>query len=227
MNAVGTHSDVQTMIHEGGHAFHVFESADLPYSSQRDVGMEFAEVASMAMELLASPFLAEKDGGFYSDEDSARARIEHLEKVIMFWPYMAVVDAFQHWAYTNPDKALKPENCDAEWTALWERFQMSEHIDYTGCEDIIATGWHNKLHIYHVPFYYVEYGMAQLGAIQIWGKSLKDEKKAIRDYRTALSLGGNATLPQLYEAAGAKFSFDDKTLEYAANLIEEQIKDLS
>ena len=227
MNAVGTHSDVQTMIHEGGHAFHVFESANLPYSSQRDVGMEFAEVASMAMELLASPFLAEKDGGFYSDEDSARARIEHLEKVIMFWPYMAVVDAFQHWAYTNPDKALKPENCDAEWTALWERFQMSEHIDYTGCEDIIATGWHNKLHIYHVPFYYVEYGMAQLGAIQIWGKSLKDEKKAIRDYRTALSLGGNATLPQLYEAAGAKFSFDDKTLEYAANLIEEQIKDLS
>ncbi len=180
MNAVGTHSDVQTMIHEGGHAFHVFESADLPYSSQRDVGMEFAEVASMAMELLASPFLAEKDGGFYSDEDSARARIEHLEKVIMFWPYMAVVDAFQHWAYTNPDKALKSDNCDAEWTALWERFQMSEHIDYSGCEDIIATGWHNKLHIYHVPFYYVEYGMAQLGAIQIWGKSLKDAKKAIR-----------------------------------------------
>ena len=227
MNAVGTHSDVQTMIHEGGHAFHVFESADLPYSSQRDVGMEFAEVASMAMELLASPFLAEKDGGFYSDEDSARARIEHLEKVIMFWPYMAVVDAFQHWAYTNPDEALKSDNCDAEWTALWERFQMSEHIDYSGCEDIIATGWHNKLHIYHVPFYYVEYGMAQLGAIQIWGKSLKDAKKAIGDYRAALSLGGNATLPQLYEAAGARFSFDDKTLEYAANLIEEQIKDLS
>ena len=227
MNAVGTHSDVQTMIHEGGHAFHVFESADLPYSSQRDVGMEFAEVASMAMELLASPFLAEKDGGFYSDEDSARARIEHLEKVIMFWPYMAVVDAFQHWAYTNPDKALNSDNCDAEWTALWERFQMSEHIDYSGCEDIIATGWHNKLHIYHVPFYYVEYGMAQLGAIQIWGKSLKDAKKAISDYRAALSLGGNATLPQLYEAAGARFSFDDKTLEYAANLIEEQIKDLS
>ena len=227
MNAVGTHSDVQTMIHEGGHAFHVFESADLPYSSQRDVGMEFAEVASMAMELLASPFLAEKDGGFYSDDDSARARIEHLEKVIMFWPYMAVVDAFQHWAYTNPDKALKSDNCDAEWTALWERFQMSEHIDYSGCEDIIATGWHNKLHIYHVPFYYVEYGMAQLGAIQIWGNSLNDDKKAIRDYRAALSLGGNATLPQLYEAAGARFSFDDKTLEYAANLIEEQIKDLS
>ena len=227
MNAVGTHSDVQTMIHEGGHAFHVFESADLPYSSQRDVGMEFAEVASMAMELLASPFLAEKDGGFYSDEDSARARIEHLEKVIMFWPYMAVVDAFQHWAYTNPDKALNSDNCDAEWTALWERFQMSEHIDYSGCEDIIATGWHNKLHIYHVPFYYVEYGMAQLGAIQIWGNSLKDDKKAIRDYRAALSLGGNATLPQLYEAAGARFSFDNKTLEYAANLIEEQIKDLS
>ena len=227
MNAVGTHSDVQTMIHEGGHAFHVFESANLPYASQRDVGMEFAEVASMAMELLASPFLTEKDGGFYSDEDSSRARIEHLEKIIMFWPYMAVVDAFQHWAYTNPEKALIPSNCDEEWSNLWSRFQMSEHIDYTGCEDIIATGWHNKLHIYHVPFYYVEYGMAQLGAIQIWGNSLKDEKKAIMDYRAALSLGGNATLPELYEASGAKFSFDDKTLEYAASLIESKIKELS
>ena len=227
MNAVGTHSDVQTMIHEGGHAFHVFESADLPYSSQRDVGMEFAEVASMAMELLASPFLTENDGGFYTKKDSARARIEHLEKIIMFWPYMAVVDAFQHWAYTNPEEALNPDNCDLEWTNLWKRFQMSEHIDYSDCEDIIATGWHNKLHIYHVPFYYVEYGMAQLGSIQIWGNSLNDEEKAIKDYRNALSLGGNATLPELYEAAGAKFSFDDKTLEYAASLIEEQIKELS
>ena len=227
MNAVGTHSDVQTMIHEGGHAFHVFESANLPYSSQRDVGMEFAEVASMAMELLASPFLTQKNGGFYSDDDSARARIEHLEKIIMFWPYMAVVDGFQHWAYTNPEEALNPDNCDTAWTSLWERFQMSDHIDYSGCDDIIATGWHNKLHIYHVPFYYVEYGMAQLGAIQIWGKSLKNERKAIQDYRTALSLGGNATLPELYEAAGAKFSFDNKTLEYAADLIEKQIQDLS
>ena len=227
MNAVGTHSDVQTMIHEGGHAFHVFESSDLPYTSQRDVGMEFAEVASMAMELLASPFLTKKDGGFYSEEDSARARIEHLEKVIMFWPYMAVVDAFQHWAYTNPEKALDPSNCDEEWTKLWERFQMSEHIDYSGCDDMIATGWHNKLHIYHVPFYYVEYGMAQLGAIQIWGNSLDDEKKAIKDYKAALGLGGNATLPELYEAAGAKFSFDNETLQYAASLIEEQIKELS
>ena len=227
MNAVGTHSDVQTMIHEGGHAFHVFESADLPYASQRDVGMEFAEVASMAMELLASSYLSEKNGGFYSEEESARARIEHLEKIIMFWPYMAVVDAFQHWAYTNPTDAFDTGNCDKEWTKLWKRFQMSEHIDYSGCEDIISTGWHNKLHIYHVPFYYVEYGMAQLGAIQIWGNSLNNAKKAIQDYKAALGLGGNASLPELYEAAGAKFSFDDKTLKYAATLIEEQIQELS
>ena len=227
MNAVGTHSDVQTMIHESGHAFHVFESADLPYASQRDVGMEFAEVASMAMELLASSYLSEKNGGFYSEEESARARIEHLEKIIMFWPYMAVVDAFQHWAYTNPTDAFDTGNCDKEWTKLWKRFQMSEHIDYSGCEDIISTGWHNKLHIYHVPFYYVEYGMAQLGAIQIWGNSLNNAKKAIQDYKAALSLGGNASLPELYEAAGAKFSFDDKTLKYAATLIEEQIQELS
>ena len=140
---------------------------------------------------------------------------------------MAVVDAFQHWAYTNPTDAFDTGNCDKEWTKLWKRFQMSEHIDYSGCEDIISTGWHNKLHIYHVPFYYVEYGMAQLGAIQIWGNSLNNAKKAIQDYKAALGLGGNASLPELYEAAGAKFSFDDKTLKYAATLIEEQIQELS
>jgi len=227
MNAVGTHSDVQTMLHEGGHAFHVFESDKLPYASQRDVGMEFAEVASMAMELLASPYLTKEHGGFYEIDQAKRARIEHLEKIIMFWPYMAVVDAFQHWAYTNPEDAMNPSNCDAEWTKLWKRFQTFDDLDSSEFDDVIATGWHNKLHIYHVPFYYVEYGMAQLGAIQVWSNALNDQKKAVEMYRNALSKGGNATLPELFHAAGAKFSFNEEMLSNAVDLIDKQIRILS
>jgi len=227
MNAVGTHGDVQTMLHEGGHAFHVFESDELPYSAQREVGMEFAEVASMAMELLAAPYITNDFGGFYDLEDANRARIEHLEKSVMFWPYMAVVDAFQHWAYTNPEEALNPDNCDKEWTLLWKRFQTFEDLDSSEFEDVIATGWHNKLHIYHVPFYYVEYGMAQLGAIQVWGNALKNQSSAVQKYRNALSKGGNATLPELFEAAGAKFEFDEPMLNYAVNLVSDNIKELN
>jgi len=227
MNAVGTHGDVQTMLHEGGHAFHVFESNQLPYSSQRDVGMEFAEVASMAMELLAAPYITKDFGGFYNLEDANRARIEHLEKSVLFWPYMAVVDAFQHWAYTNPEKSMNPDNCDKEWTSLWKRFQTFEDLDSSEFEDVIATGWHNKLHIYHVPFYYVEYGMAQLGAIQVWGNALEDQRGAVGKYRSALSKGGNATLPELFEAAGAKFAFDEDMLTYAVNLVDKKIKEMN
>ena len=227
MNAVGTHSDVQTMLHEGGHAFHVFESDQLPYSSQREVGMEFAEVASMSMELLAAPYITKEHGGFYNSDDANRARIEHLEKTIMFWPYMAVVDGFQHWAYTNPEDAMDPKNCDTEWTRLWKRFQTFDDLDSSEFEDVIATGWHNKLHIYHVPFYYVEYGMAQLGAIQVWGNALKNQKEAVEKYRFALSKGGNATLPELFESAGAKFAFDEDMLTYAVNLVDDQIKEMN
>ena len=227
MNAVGTHNDVQTMLHEGGHAFHVFESNKLPYSAQRDVGMEFAEVASMSMELLSAPYLTKEYGGFYEEDEAKRARIEHLEKTIMFLPYMAVVDAFQHWVYTNPEKAIVPNNCDIKWTELWNRFQVYDDLDSSEFEDVIATGWHNKLHLFHVPFYYVEYGMAQLGAIQVWGNALENQKEAVRQYRQALSLGGNATLPDLFEAAGAKFEFGEDMLQYAIDLVETNLKELN
>jgi len=227
MNAVGTHNDVQTMLHEGGHAFHVFESNQLPYSAQRDVGMEFAEVASMSMELLSAPYLTKKFGGFYEEDEAKRARIEHLEKTIMFLPYMAIVDAFQHWAYTNPEEAMNPNNCDTKWTELWNRFQVYDDLDSSEFKDVIATGWHNKLHLFHVPFYYVEYGMAQLGALQVWGNALENQEKAVRQYRHALSLGGNATLPELFEAAGAKFEFGENMLEYAINLVDVNLKELN
>lgn len=221
MNAVGTHRDVQTLLHEGGHAFHVFESASLPYAHQLNVPTEFAEVASMGMELLAGDFLGQDSGGFYSPEDAQRARTDHYRKNILFWPYMAVVDQFQHWVYENPDDALDSANCDREWSNLWDRFMKGE--DWSGLEDAKATGWHRKLHIFQVPLYYVEYGLAQLGAVQVWRNALQDRQAALAKYRRALSLGGSVTLPQLFETAGAKFAFDADTVRSAVELLESKM----
>ena len=212
MNAVGVHEDVNTLLHEAGHAFHVFHTFDgdgLPYYQQWEVGMEFAEVASMSMELLAAPYLPASAGGFYTDHDAARARVEQLEGILRFWPYMAVVDAFQHWAYTHPDAAAEPASCDATWSALWQRFMPG--IDWDGLEDERANGWRQKMHIFQMPFYYVEYGLAQLGAVQVWRNSLSDQAGALARYRYALSLGGTANLPGLFAAAGAHFAFDPST----------------
>jgi oligoendopeptidase F len=224
MNAVGIHDDVQTMIHEGGHAFHVFETVDLPYLQQRDVGLEIAEVASMGMELLAAPFLSNEVGGFYTSQDAARARIEHISDALFFWPYMAVVDAFQHWVYLNQDAARYPAECDRKWSELWNRFMPG--VDWDGLYDEMATGWQRKLHIHQVPFYYIEYGLAQLGAFQIWGNAIKDQSQAVADYRRMLSLGATATLPELFDAAGARFAFDESTLQSAVDLAESTITDL-
>ncbi|MBM3129527.1 MAG: M3 family oligoendopeptidase [Chloroflexi bacterium] len=223
-NAVGTHGDLQTILHESGHAFHNYERYALPFAPQRQIGMEFAEVASMAMELLASPYLAKDQGGVYSDADAARARIEHLESEILFWPYMAVVDAFQHWVYENPDAALDGSNCDAEWARQWNRFMIG--IDWRGLEQEMTTGWHRKLHIHEVPFYYVEYGLAQLGAVQVWSNALRDQAGAVASYRRALALGGTVSLPQLYAAAGAQFAFDAATLQRAVDLMERVMGEL-
>ena len=223
-NMVGLHDDLQTMLHESGHAFHDLARFALPYSQQRQVGLEFAEVASMSMELLAAPYLAAKDGGVYSEADAARARIEHLESNILFWPYMAVVDAFQHWVYENPADAADPSKCDAQWTTQWNRFMGG--VDWSGLEQEMMTGWHRKLHIHQLPFYYVEYGLAQLGAVQIWANALTDQAGAVASYRRALALGGTAALPELYAAAGAKFAFDAATLNKYVGLMERTIEEL-
>lgn len=217
-NAVGTHEDVQTLLHEGGHSFHVFELAILPYHAQLVVPMEFAEVASMGMELLASPYLAKDQGGFYDPPEAARARIEHLEESILFWPYMAVVDAFQHWVYENPGYAVIPERCDEVWAMLWQRFIPG--LDWSGLEEVVKTGWQRKLHIFQVPFYYIEYGLALLGAVQVWANALNDQPAAVAAYRQALSMGGTATLPQLFEKAGARLAFDEDILRMAVGLME-------
>jgi oligoendopeptidase F len=224
MNAVGLQNDVQVLLHEAGHAFHAFEVSRLPLYHQANTPMEFNEVASMGMELLAAPYLDTRRGGFYTAAEAARARVEHLEGMLLFWPYMAVVDAFQHWAYTHLDEALDTDACDAAWHRLWLRFMPV--VDWSGLEAELVTGWHRKLHIFRVPLYYVEYGLAQLGAVQVWSNALRDQAGAVSAYRRALALGGTATLPELYATAGARFAFDAETLGQAVALIERTIGEL-
>ncbi|MBI5668126.1 MAG: M3 family oligoendopeptidase [Chloroflexi bacterium] len=225
MNAVGVHDDVQTLLHEGGHAFHWMEtSRHLPYLHQWWYTPEMAEVASMSMELLAAPYLAAKHGGFYSEADAAHARREHLEHLLLFWPFMAVVDAFQHWVYTHAREAADPANCDAKWDELWTRFIPG--VDWSDLDDARKTGWQRKQHIFQYPFYYVDYGLAQVGAAQVWRNALHDQQAAVRQYRHALSLGGTRTLPQLYAAAGAKFAWDADTLDELVSVIESKLSEL-
>ena len=227
MNAVGTQGDVQTLLHEGGHSFHTFECAALPFLPQwqeQMLPMEFAEVASTAMELLGAPYLARERGGFYSEAEAARARLDNLREIITFWPYMAMIDALQHWVYEHPDEAADLERCDAYWGGLVDRFWPS--LDWTGLETAKRTYWHQQGHVFTDPFYYIEYGIAQLGAVQVWANALRDPAGAAAAYRQALALGATVPLPQLYAAAGAKFAFDAPTLRAAVSLIEETIEQL-
>jgi oligoendopeptidase F len=226
MSHTNTTIDVDTILHEGGHAFHSFESAHLRYHQKAEVysPAEFAEVASMGMELLASPYLTKDSGGFYTEEESARARIAHLESFLVFWPYMALVDAFQHWIYENPAEASDGVKCEEKWGELWDRFMKG--INYSGFEKYKKIYWHGQGHIHTTPFYYIEYGLAELGAVQVFGNARKDQKKAVADYRKALSLGSTVSLPELFAAAGAKFAFDADTLKRAVDLMEEVIEEM-
>jgi oligoendopeptidase F len=221
MNAVGLHTDVRTILHESGHAFHNFARYKLPYAQQRLSGMEFNEVASMAIELLAAPYLSVEQGGFWPAAEARRFQLAHLEQILTFWPYMAVVDAFQHWVYTHPDLACDPALCDAKWLELWWRFIPG--VDWSDLNEQAMTGWQRKVHILRAPFYYIEYGLAQMGAVQVWRNSMRRPAKALAQYLQALELGGTANLPTLYATAGAKFAFDSRTLAQAVKLVEEMI----
>ena len=226
MNAINTSDDVQTILHEGGHAFHEFERAHVHFYQRGEIYLpaEFAEVASMGMELIASPYKTKEFGGFYTEGEAARAMIELLEGIITFWPYMALVDAFQHWIYEHPSEGAIASRCEQKWTELWDQFRPG--IDYSGLEEFKKTYWHRQGHVFESPFYYIEYGLAQLGAAQVWANSLKDQKKAVADYRKALALGATVPLPQLFAAAGAKFAFDASTLKESVDLMEEVIGEM-
>ncbi len=224
MNASGTQDDVETLLHEGGHAIHSFETFEhLPLVFQRYPGEEMAEVGSMAMELLAAPYLEASEGGFYSAEDARRARTEHLEGILSGLAWIAAVDAFQHWIYASGEGHDRDAR-DAAWNRIAARFDGG--LDWTGVEAEGLGRWYRQLHIFLVPFYYIEYGIAQLGALQVWRNSLSDQKGAVEAYRTALALGNTRSLPELYAAAGASFSFDRATVGELAGMIETHLAEM-
>ena len=177
----------------------------------------------MAMELLTAPFLAHTDGGYYSSPDAHRARLEHLEGILQALPHIAAVDAFQHWLYTSGDGHDRDAR-DAAWLSLRQRFEQG--VDWSGLEAERIARWYRQLHIFLYPFYYIEYGIAQVGALQVWRNSLGDHAGALAAYRRALALGATAPLPTLFEAAGAALAFDAETMGGLVALIEEQIATL-
>lgn len=199
MNAAGLQRDMQTMVHEAGHAFHSILCKHDPILAYRESPTEFAEVASMSMELLTFPVL----GAFYAPADADRARCSLLENIVSTLPWIAQIDAFQHWVYTHPGHSRQERT--AEWLRLNDRFGPS--VDWSGVEPALRTGWQRQPHLFGAPFYYIEYGIAQLGAIQMWRLAREDQAKALSLYKKALSLGGSKPLPTLFQTAGLRFDF--------------------
>lgn len=224
MNAVGVDDDVRTLLHESGHAFHSFEAARLPLLFQRHPGSEMAEVASMSMELLAYPFIDKKNGGYYNEDEERRSRAELLEGIVLFFPHCASVDAFQHWIYVG-EAGRDADARDAQWLELRRRFEGNA-VDWHGLDQERIARWYQQPHFFSSPFYYIEYGIAQLGALQVWRNSLRDKNEAVRKYRKALSLGATESLPDLFKAAGARLVFDSAGMRELITLVEEEIEKL-
>lgn len=220
MNAVGQQRDVEVLLHEAGHAFHALAAREedlLPY--RQNPPIEFCEVASMSMELLGGQFLEE----FYPAEPEViRARRAHLEGVVATLCWVATVDAFQHWLYTHPGHT-RAERASA-WDALMVRF--GGDVDWSGHEKPRSYLWQRQLHIFVVPFYYIEYGIAQLGALQVWANSKADPADALADYKAALALGGSRPLPELFAAAGCQFRFDSEMIRSLIDLVRVELEKL-
>jgi oligoendopeptidase F len=215
MNAVGIHRDVRTILHESGHAFHALATREEDLYAYRNAPIEFCEVASMSMELLGNEFIET----FYPPGDARRARREQLEFIIELFPWIATVDAFQHWIYTHPGQERAERQ--SAWLELMDRF--GGQVDWSGYEAERAKLWHRQLHIFIHPFYYVEYGIAQLGALQIWANSKRDKARALEQYHGALALGGSRPLPELFQAAGCRFDFSRQTVHPLVTLVTEEL----
>lgn len=201
MNAAGTLDDVTTMLHEGGHAVHSFLTHPLLLNGFKEYPTEIAEVASMSMEL----FTMDHWDVFFSDAvELQRAKEQQLERVITIFPWIATIDKFQHWIYEHPHHTRAERS--KIWLSILEEFS-SPVVDYSGLENYRTYHWQRQLHIFEVPFYYIEYGIAQLGAIGLWQQYHQDPKKALQNYTAALALGGTKTLPELFAAAGLPFDF--------------------
>ena len=221
MNASGQMGDLTTMVHEGGHAIHSFLTHPLKLSAFKEYPMEIAEVASMSMELFT---MDHWDLFFDAKNDLARAKERQLERVITIFPWIATIDKFQHWIYENPFHSL--EERKEKWMEILEEFS-SHSVDWKGLEEFREYGWQKQLHLFEVPFYYIEYGIAQLGALGLWMQYKRNKEKALQNYIQALSLGGTRTLPELYEAAGLKFNFAKEQIRPLMDFVGEEMEKIT
>lgn len=220
MNAVGSVDDVVTMVHEGGHAIHSFLTHPLELTSFKSFPSEVAELASMSMELMS---MKHWDVYFDDANDLVRAKKDHLKKVLGVLPWVAAIDKFQHWIYTNPTHTAEERH--AEWLNIITKLSGSL-VDWSGLEQYRDNLWQAQLHLYEVPFYYIEYGMAQLGAIAVWRNFMNDEAKAIEAYKKGLSLGYTASIGDIYEAAGVKFDFSPGCVKELASFVKAELAKL-
>ncbi len=216
-NSVGVHQDVQTLLHEGGHAFHALLSRDEELQAYRDSPIEFAETASMSMELMG----LENIGAVYGKEDAQRVRHKHLDGILRLFPWVASIDAFQHWVYAHPEHNHQ-QRADA-WLEIRGRF--SKDIDYSGIEDALASQWISQTHIFNHPLYYIEYGIAQVAALQVWQRYRSEPSAAVQAYRKGLALGGSRPLPELFGAAGVDFDLSTGKLNSLVESVAEQLAD--
>ena len=218
MNAAGLQGDLETMIHEAGHAFHSLYCGHLELIDERDYPIEFAEVASMSMELLTQPWWDK----FYESEEADRARRAHLEGVIFLLPWIATIDSFQHWIYANPGHS-KEERAEV-WLSIRDKF--GSDMDWTGHTDFRELSWQQQGHLFGVPFYYIEYGIAQLGSLQLWKTQMGDPQKALDDYANAMSLGNTRTLPELFSAADLELGFNEGHFMSLMGTVETALSEL-
>jgi oligoendopeptidase F len=230
MNAVGLQLDVDTMLHEAGHAFHAMASFDtVPLVFQRTPGSEFCEVASMSMELLGHPhldiFYGVSSAGVAGNPDGPlRAWRSHLERGIRILPWIATIDQFQHWLYTHPGHS-EAERADA-WLRVFWRFFQSPHVDWTGLDEVARARWQRQLHLFHYPFYYIEYGIALLGSLQVWLNYRRNPRQTLDALLYAFGLGNTRPLPELFAAAGLRFDFSKATLEPLLQSVQAELATL-
>jgi oligoendopeptidase F len=220
MNAAGQMSDVTTMVHEVGHAIHSFLAHPLSLSAFKEYPMEIAEVASMSMELFT---MNHWQAFFDNVHDLNRAQEHQLERTITIFPWIAIIDKFQHWVYENPNHSI--EERTHAWTSVTKEFSTNS-IDYSGLDQYRAIGWQRQLHLFEVPFYYIEYGIAQLGAIGMWMQYQKNPTLALENYMNALSLGGTKTLPELYQTAGISFDFSSSYVKTLMDFTRDELEKL-
>jgi oligoendopeptidase F len=215
---------IDLVFHETGHAFQTFEARQLPYIHQRVnfIPIEFNEVASMSMEFIGGEKMVA--AGLLTQEEARNLRISHLENVLLIMPRVIQGDAFQHWIYENPEQAEDPEQVSQKWAELGHLYQP--YIDWTGCEEVLNNGWQKILHFFVVPFYYVEYVYARIGALQVWRNYLADPAQGLHHYRAALSLGATRSCPDLFEIAGASFGGDVATLQEIVQFVTGKLAEL-